>query len=290
VQPRQARSSRSAHSAYHGATFALLTQHGKEHVIGPAFDSAFAARAQLVLGFDTDSLGTFTHEVPRAGSQLEAVRTKARIGMELSGLPLGLASEGSFGAGPLGFFSSNLELVILLDAERRIEIVGRAHAPAQHARTQVATHSALDDAARSAGFPAHGLVLRAESHGSTQLRKGLCSWSSLHAAFEDLQSSSPDARIFVENDLRAHMNPTRMETIEAATADLIQRMLRECPACRSPGFGLITNVPGLPCRDCGSATHDVCAEQHGCVACEQRELREVTALYGDPSNCDSCNP
>lgn len=79
-------------------------------------------------GFDTDSLGTFTREVPREGSQLEAAREKARAGIDRSGLPFGLGSEGAFGPGPLGLSSVNLELVVLLDTRRGIEIVGRSRA------------------------------------------------------------------------------------------------------------------------------------------------------------------
>lgn len=290
MQQRSVISHSSATSVYRGATFALLTRHGKERVIGPAFDSAFAARAQLVPGFDTDSLGTFTHEVPRAGTQLDAVRAKARIGMELSGLELGLASEGSFGPGPLAFFSWNVELVILLDARHGIEILGRAQAPAQDIRVAVATRDGLDEAARRAGFPGHGLVLRAEDGTDAHLRKGLQSWSALHAAFADLKSSFPDATLSVENDLRAHMNPTRMNNIALATADLVQRMQRACPECGAPGFGLMSKVPGLPCRDCGSATEVARAELHGCVACEHRVLLEVAELHCDPASCPDCNP
>lgn len=290
VEPRHNGASNPGKCPYHGATFALLTQHGKEHVIGPAFDSALAARVRLVQGFDTDSLGTFTREIPREGSQLDAARVKARIGMELSGLRLGLASEGSFGPGPLAFLSNDFELVILIDAERGIEVVGRAQEAARHARTHVATPDELADAARSAGLPRHGLVLRAESDGRAQIRKGLDSWASLLAAFEELRSASPRAAIFVENDLRAHMHPTRMATIAAATADLVQRLQSACPACASPGYGLIAKLPGLPCGECGATTHEVRAEQHGCVACGHRDLREFAAFHGDPSNCGSCNP
>lgn len=275
---------------YHGATFALLTQHGKGQVIGPAFDAALAARVQLVRGFDTDLLGTFTREIPRDGSQLDAARTKARIGMELSGLALGLASEGSFDPGPFGLMPCDLELVILVDAARGIEIVGRAQSATQHARVQVATHDELADAARSAGFPEHGLVLRAESDGSARIHKGLVSWNALRTAFDELLSASPRAAVFVENDLRAHLHPTRMATIAAATADLLLRMRSVCPACDSPGYGSISPVRGLPCRDCGCATQEVRAEQYGCVACGQRELRVLTVQDADPSHCDACNP
>ncbi|MFO0933903.1 MAG: DUF6671 family protein [Planctomycetota bacterium] len=275
---------------YRGASVALLTQHGKERVIGPAFESALAARVRLVGDFDTDSLGTFTREIPRKGSQIEAARTKARIGIERSGLVLGLGSEGAFGPGPLGLVSLDVELVVLVDAARGIEVVGRAQAPAQHVRAEVGTREELVDAARAAGFPGHGVVLSTEGDGVARACKGLRAWPSLEAAFDELRSTPPHGPVFLENDLRAHMNPTRMATIAAATADLLERLLRACPACRSPGYGSIAKRFGRPCRDCASPTHEVLAEEYGCVACGHRELRRVEELHGDPASCDVCNP
>ena len=73
-------------SRYRGQTIALLTQHGKERVIAPALEPALGCHIQLVTGYDTDQLGTFTRDKPRPGSQLEAARRKVRIGMALSGL------------------------------------------------------------------------------------------------------------------------------------------------------------------------------------------------------------
>ena len=111
-------------SPYARATFCLLSRHGKEQVIAPALAQAFAAAVEVVGDIDTDALGTFTREVPRPGTQLETARRKARLGMERSGRALGLSSEGAFHAGPVG--SWNTELVLLLDDERGIEVVGRA--------------------------------------------------------------------------------------------------------------------------------------------------------------------
>ena len=86
---------------YSGRRVALLTQHGKEGVIAPVLDAALGCRVERVNGFDTDLIGTFTRDIPRTGTQVEAARRKARIGMELSGLPRGLASEGAFGPDPM---------------------------------------------------------------------------------------------------------------------------------------------------------------------------------------------
>ena len=86
--------------AYPGRQVALLTQHGKERVIAAALEPALGCRVERVAGYDTDLLGTFTRDIPREGTKLEAARKKARLGMELAGLPLGIASEGAFGPDP----------------------------------------------------------------------------------------------------------------------------------------------------------------------------------------------
>ena len=86
-------------SHYTGQRIVFLTQHGKEKVVTPIFTKALGCRVERVSGFDTDELGTFTREIPRYGSQFEAARRKARIGMQLSGASLGLASEGRGSAG-----------------------------------------------------------------------------------------------------------------------------------------------------------------------------------------------
>ena len=97
---------------YQGQMIALLTQHGKEKVIAPVLEPALGCQVVRVEGFDTDSLGTFIRDMARVGSQLDAARRKAQVGMELSGCPVGLASEGSFGPDPFtGMFSWNIELL-----------------------------------------------------------------------------------------------------------------------------------------------------------------------------------
>lgn len=277
--------------AYRGCHICLLTQHGKEEVIGPLFLEALGAQVQLVGGYDTDLLGTFTRERPRYGTQLEAARKKARIGMERSGLPLGLASEGAFGPGPYGLAPWNIELVVLIDDLRKIELVGHAQGPAQHGHERVSTWEELEAFARRAGFPEHGLVLRPNDDSDPRIQKGLRDWGALREAFVGARRHASAGEVFVENELRAHMNPTRMKNIAAATQDLIQRMQSLCPGCAAPGFWVVERIPGLPCADCGTPTREPRAERWSCVACEHQEIREVPASrLADPGRCDECNP
>lgn len=276
---------------YRGAEVRLLTQHGKEQVIAPLFREVLQATVTLVTGFDTDSLGTFTRDVPRAGTQLEAARAKARLAAELSGSTLGLGSEGAFAPGPLGFGTWNLELVVFLDTARGLELVGRHHTPGRHVHGLVGDQRALTELARRAGFPEFGLVLRADGENGTGVQKGIRAWDVLEDTFEHLRRQSTSGQVFVENDLRAHMHPERMASIGAATRDLLQRLRTPCPACGAPGFGVSRSVPGLECRDCGAPTREPRAHEWACPSCDHRELRALKAQHlADPARCDHCNP
>ena len=121
-------------STYTGHKVALLTQHGKERVIAPILEQGLRCTVEHVTGFDTDLLGTFTRDIGRSGTQLEAARRKARKGMELSGFSLGMASEGAFGPDPFtAMFPWNVELLVFIDDTLGIEIVGMAQGAAQWA-------------------------------------------------------------------------------------------------------------------------------------------------------------
>jgi hypothetical protein len=279
-------------SPYSGQHVALLTRHGKKRAIAPVLEPALGCRIELVEGFDTDRLGTFTRDVPRDGTQLEAARKKARIGMALSGMRHGLASEGSFGADPFaGLFPWNLELVVFVDDLLGIEVVGVAQGKAMSAHRVVEDWAAVEAFARSAGFPGHHLVLRPEDQDDPRIRKGIADWSSLEAAYTWAARQSGSGRVFLEVDLRAHANPTRMDNIRLAAEDLAKKLLSTCPACGAPGFWVVERIAGLPCSDCGAPTRETRAEVHGCVQCAHRETRECTdRRHADPGRCDYCNP
>ena len=276
---------------YAGADFALLTMHGKEQALAPRLAGKLGGRIRVIDSFDTDTLGTFTRDVPRAGSQLDAALRKARLATELSGLPLGIGSEGSFTPGPFGLGSANLEIVALVDRTRGIEIHGVARRAGFHATGCIASWDELTAFAQTAGFPDHALVARPDDGDHPSFRKGLADWDSLRAAFDECLARSRHGRVFIESDLRAHLNPTRMATIGAACDDLIERMMCKCPACAAPGFGISRRLPGLPCAECGSATGDWKSEEWRCVACAHVAWVPRTDLVSaSAAHCPSCNP
>jgi len=277
---------------YRGRRIGLLTQHGKERVISPELDRALGCRVERVGGYDTDLMGTFTRDVPRAGTQLQAARTKARIGMELSGLPLGLASEGSFGPDPVtGMIPWNIELLILVDDELDLELIGVAQAETNFSHLRTKTWDKAKMFARKSGFPAHQMVVRPTGEDAPRIRKGIASWQELVAAFAEAQVQSGSGRVLLETDVRAHANPTRMENIRRAAQDLAAKVRSRCPACATPGFSIVERVAGLPCGQCLAPTSETREEVYRCLKCPHRLLCERTDVqHADPVRCDYCNP
>ena len=279
-------------SAYAGERIAMLTQHGKERVLAPVLEPALGCTIVRVDGFDTDRLGTFTREIPRPGSQRDAALRKARLGIELSVLPVGLASEGGFGPDPfIGMLPWNVEMLVLVDERWGIEVTATAQAPGRSAHLRSADWPAVEAFARREGFPDHALVMRPHDQDDPRMRKGIATWQALETAFHACAAASPERCVFVEHDLRAFANPTRMANIGNAAHDLLQRLSSRCPACGAPGYWVTHRTPGLPCRECGTPTRLPAGETLGCLKCSHVEHRPAGDPRGaDPQHCDQCNP
>lgn len=275
-----------------GGRIALLTRHGKERVLAPVLEPVLGGALQRIDDIDTDALGSFTREILRVGTQIEAARTKARIGMAHTGLVRGLGSEGAFGADPFtGLMPWNVEILVLIDDVLGIEIVGMAQGPAMHAHRVVSDWPAAEAFAGDARFPDHHLVVRANDHHDPIVEKGIDAWAALEAAFLRAQARSTTGRVFLESDLRAHANPTRMDMIGRAAEDLAARYRSRCPRCNSPGYSVVERQAGLPCSACGTPTRELLAEVFGCPKCAHTERRLRTGLtHADPGRCDLCNP
>jgi hypothetical protein len=277
---------------YQGSQVAFLTQHGKEQLVGDRLEEALGCQLVHTSAYDTDLLGTFTNEVARQGSQLDAARAKAEIGMGLTGLHIGIASEGSFGPDPfVGFTPWNSEVLLWVDQQLGIEVQGFAHGPAQSLQRTIQTLDELHSFVTEANFPSHHLNLRPEHALSAPWQKGISDMQELIQAFHVAQSLSAGGGVVIENDLRAFSNPTRQALIRQATDDLIQKLRSACPQCAKPGFSLKKKLPGLPCRVCAQPTQLPIGEVWLCVSCtfEDKILVNTTEL-ADPARCNYCNP
>jgi hypothetical protein len=277
---------------YAGLKASLLTQHGKESIICPQLFDSNGLEVIHVSDYDTDKLGSFTRDIPRYGSQLDAARKKARVGMELSGLMLGIASEGAFDNDPYtGMLPWNYELVLLIDDIRNIEIIGFFGGQAQSASQLVSSWEELTALLSEAQFTTHQLVIRPDDEYHPECRKGIKDLDSLREAFEWATSLSKKGNVFVENDLRAHTNPTRMTNILKATQDLSRKMNSLCPECESPGFSVTERKKGLLCACCEAPTNLPVANIWSCVKCEYKKEELIpNQTKADPSKCHYCNP
>ena len=277
---------------YKNREVALLTQHGKESVLAPTLKESIGCIVTTVEGYDTDLLGTFSRDIPRSGTQIEAARKKARIGMELAQLPLGIASEGAFGPDPFtGMFSWNVEILIWIDKENDLEIVAMSQGKTNLANELTTNWEDTESFAIKAGFPEHHLVIRPMGENDPRIRKGICEWDDLRAAFTWAQEQSHNGRVFIETDMRAHANPTRMNNIRLAAEELSNKLSSICPVCSAPGYWIVERIAGLKCKRCGQPTHEMRAEVYVCSKCSYKTtIERADKMYADPGHCDSCNP
>lgn len=279
-------------ASYQNQTIAFLTQHGKQTVVAAALEPTLGCTIAHVTGYDTDQLGTFTRELSRPGTQLDAARRKARKGMELSGLSVGLASEGSFGPDPFtGMFPWNVEMLVLIDDVLGIEVVGMAQGPARNGCLLTGSwHEAQAFAARE-GFPEHHLVVRPQGQDDARIHKGIASADALRACFDQCLSQAENGKVWIETDLRAFANPSRMQQIALAANDLGSRLQATCPACAAPGYGITGRQPGLPCEACGQPTSTYRSQTWSCVRCHhQAEQVRTDRVVADARHCPHCNP
>ncbi len=284
----------AVHSFFAGRAGALATKHRKEGVIAPLLGEALGITLIVPADFDTDRFGTFTGDVPRIGNQVEALRGKALAAALQCGLTLGVASEGSFSPHPLlPFATLNLELVLLLDRETGLEVIGEASTTeTNYARRAVRSLDEALEFAYQVGFPQHGLVVKVHEvyNQSQDLVKGLNTEELLEQAVKLALAKSPRDFIYVETDMRAHFNPLRMQCIAAATHNLIDRVYNLCPECGWPGRTK-TWRRGLPCSLCGEATEQVQGVEQRCLRCSHIAYEaDPSRSTADPRWCAYCNP
>lgn len=282
----------TATNLYHHQKVSLLTQHGKQALLRGPLEATLGCQLIHTDAYDTDSLGTFTRDQTRPGSQLEAAKKKASIGMTLAGTSVGIASEGAFGMDPFtGFIPWNTELLVWLDNNLGIEVVATAQGPAQSSHKIIQSLDELENFARTANFPEHHLALRPENENHADIIKGIDNHANLIKAFHRAKKTSVNGCVFVENDLRAHCNPTRQGVILKAADNLIQKLMSTCPNCNAVGYWVKEQTLGLPCAACGRKTHLPVSETWFCSSCKhEHEKRLKIEQLADPSRCDFCNP
>ena len=272
----------------------IATMHEKERVIAPILEQSLGVNTIIPSNFNTDKFGTFTREIKRIGNQLEVARKKAYGAMELTKTNIAVASEGSFGEHPsIPFVQSNLELILFIDKENGYEI--RGHYRTSKANIDGIYASSVSEVlefAKEKNFPKHGLILRRTENGRFGIYKNIYTIEELKNQAQKMLSWSLTRKVFIETDMRAHRNPTRMRAIEKATENLLKNIHSYCPECDSPGFSVIKSQKGLLCSLCKLPTDLPTYDIYHCEKCNFSLQKRITEHgdFADPKYCNHCNP
>ncbi|MFK8045890.1 MAG: DUF6671 family protein [Crocinitomicaceae bacterium] len=279
-------------SFFKGRDLAIATMHGKESVIAPLCENALGVTCLVPENFDTDQLGTFSNEVERTENPIDCARNKCERAMELSGCDIAIASEGSFGNHPNFIFSAaDDEIVMLVDQKHNFEIIGRklsietnfGGAQAQHISEAISL-------AKLYKIGTHAMIVRDCKNGVDPIYKGLNDLSDFEVAAAAVLADHNS--VWVETDMRAMYNPTRMSVIKEATQNLLEKVKSTCPECHAPGFSIKKAIPGLPCKICNLPTKSALKHQYECQKCNFQQYQQFpnTITTESPQFCDFCNP
>ncbi len=279
-------------SFFENRTLLIVTKHGKEAVIAPKFEAALQVNCLLATDFDTDNLGTFSGERERKLDPIATLREKCNQAMAIYNCDLAIASEGSFGAHPSIFIASaDDELVMLLDKKNNFEIIAREISmDTNFSGSVIKNEWELLKFLNSVKFPSHGVIIKKSETDLSEMVKGITDMELALKTFREFQKSHGTA--FVETDMRALYNPTRMQVIGKAVEKLIDKIQSHCSECDFPGFAIADAVSGLPCECCGQPTKSVLYHIYSCQNCQHNEHRYFPRgkKTEEATYCDYCNP
>ena len=274
-----------------GHSGVLATKHKKTSLIAPAMREIIGMNVRCV-EVDTDQLGTFGGQIARTGTPLQTAIAKAKLGIKESGERLGFASEGSISADSLMPLVADYEIVVFVNSIEGYEVSESVRSFDIIVRSTSAQQiEELETFLTSADFPHHGLIVRPADNSYDVIYKGIHDYDTLKSALKHVSRISQDSRAIVETDLRAHHCPSRQRNIEAAAVKLAERLKELCPACRTPGWGVVRVNHGLPCDWCGMKTSLICEKVFGCAVCDREDVRNSdNGETADPQWCERCNP
>lgn len=277
---------------FEGRKLLIASKHQKEQVIAPLVIQELGINEVLVSDFDTDTLGTFSGEIDRKDDPITTVRKKCLQAMKHANCDLAIANEGSFGQHPSYFlYAANEEFMIFMDSKNKFEIIARhISTETNFDAKEITSEEDLFAFCEKVQFPSHAVILRPAEKDYTQIFKGIQDVTELKEAYKQLISTYSSA--YIETDMRAHMNPSRMKVIEEVTKKLMAKIQHSCPSCSMPGFDITEAKAGLPCQQCHLPTRSTLSHTYSCLACghqeEKKYPREIA--WEDPMYCDFCNP
>ena len=277
---------------FNGRKLVIATMHEKQRVIAPIIESKLGVKCILDKTLNTDLFGTFSGDIERIDSVIEVLRAKCTQAMKATKTDLAIASEGSFGCHPFSFFSpANEEWLMFLDRKNQLEIVEKVISLETNLNgAYVKSEQELLAFANKCNFPSHALIIKDQEKNFSFLQKGICSNNKLIKQFYKCMLTH--GFVYVETDMRALFNPTRMKVIERTTQKLLDKIMNCCPACETPGFGIVNVIDGLPCELCNYGTKSTLYHVYSCQKCDHSNklIYPTGKIFEDPMYCDRCNP
>lgn len=270
----------------------IASKHHKELVIAPLFKKEFEINCFTSNKIDTDLLGTFSGEIDRKQDPISTLRTKCIMGNQITNCDLVIANEGSFGPHPTLFFAqANEEIIMLKDFKNDIEIVAKEISLETNFNgKRIEDETELIAFANEIKFPSHSIIMKPSESNFTRIYKGITTTENLIKYYFELKKEFGSA--YVETDMRAMHNPTRMKIIRNVTKKLIKKIKSKCPKCNYPGFDIVKANPGLPCENCLFPTRSTLSYLYKCdKCCYEKDMNYPRGIkFEDPTFCDFCNP
>ena len=277
---------------FENRTLLIVTKHKKEEVIAPIFEKHLGVKTIVATDFDTDLLGTFTGEIERKNTPLETAKQKCLLAMQQYNCDMAIASEGSFGPHPSYYFiNADDEFLFFIDTKNNLEIFDREISVNTNFNgEEIGTRKELISFAENAKFPEHALILRNAKDENTEIIKGINNMQTLLQCFDTMAEKY--GKVYVETDMRAMHNPSRMKVIESLTEKLIAKINSCCSQCNARGFSVSGVSGGLPCNLCGLPTKTPKYNVYNCKKCNysKTEIIDPNKLLEDPMFCNNCNP
>jgi hypothetical protein len=268
----------------------MASKHQKERVVAPIFKKYLGCHL-LASDLDTDQFGTFTGEVARLKDALSTCKDKAILAAKHSNYPYAVASEGSFGPHPqMPFFAYAQEWMVFVDLDLGLCIQEEWRTQETNYQTKlIEPKTDIQEFLKQTGFPSHALCLQT-ANLKTVLAKGIQTEEELFHCLE--QGFKQENQLLLSTDMRAMMNPTRMQVIEKLAEKLALRILSLCPACQTPGYGQQGWAGYLNCRQCDWSSNVPAFEVWACMKCnyQEQKTRQDGKVSLEPQYCQFCNP
>ncbi|HAU1152332.1 TPA: hypothetical protein JBI12_10360 [Legionella pneumophila] len=277
---------------YQNQRVLLASKHQKEKAIQPPFEEKLGCTIHVPVDYDTDQFGTFTGEIPRKASAYETLIQKAKAAAQQFGYRYVISSEGSFGPHPqLYFCPADTELMAFVDLDNDLIIAEHElSTETNYGHIDISDQDDYEAFLDKAKFPSHGIIIRTLDNENHFIEKGIRDRDYLKTAIKKAFEFSP--RIRLETDMRAMMNPLRMNTINKLAVKLVHRIQQHCPQCHTPGFGKISAEGHLTCVSCGTPTELYHRKVLNCLKCEFKtyQTRDDGLEFADQRYCPYCNP